>query len=115
MPQLILWGKGQNEPLKNISIGDAFWDWDGTSFICGHDCFSTGNGKSVYGWTGKIVEQGCCYLAVVRFLYLFFAVTQIVLATLRSTQTVAIAFWLSVETLLINCGINYVLIYGKTF
>lgn len=38
--------------------------------------------------------------------------TQILLATLRSVETVKIAFKLSVLTLFVNCGINYVLING---
>lgn len=107
------WGKGQTEPLKRISaaamrfgIGTALLLFAATTvFPQGLIRFFTDE--------PVIVEQGCRYLSVVRFSYLFFAVTQIVLATLRSTQTVAIAFWLSVETLLINCGINCVLIYGK--
>lgn len=53
------------------------------------------------------------FLAVIRFTYLFFAVTTILLATLRSVEIVKIAFYLSVSTLVINCCINYVLIYGR--
>ena len=60
-----------------------------------------------------IIAEGVKYLAVIRFTYLFFAVTTILLATLRSVEIVKIAFYLSVSTLVINCCINYVLIYGR--
>lgn len=60
-----------------------------------------------------IVAEGVRYLAVIRFTYLFFAITLTLLATLRSVEVVNIAFYLSVSTLFINCGINYVLIYGR--
>ena len=60
-----------------------------------------------------ILGEAAEYLNVIRFTYLFFAVTQILLATLRGTQVVRIAFVLSVQTFFINCGINYVLIYGN--
>ena len=60
-----------------------------------------------------ILAEAAEYLNLIRFTYLFFAVTQILLATLRSTQVVRIAFVLSVQTFFINCGINYVLIYGN--
>ena len=107
------WGKGQIEPLKKISaaamrfgIGTALFLFALTS------AFPEGLLR-LFTDEPVIVEQGCRYLAVVRFSYLFFAVTQMTLAALRSTQTVAIAFALSIETLLINCGINYVLIYGR--
>ncbi len=60
----------------------------------------------------QIIEAGVAYLKLIRFTYLFFAATQILLATLRSTETVKIAFYLSVMTLIVNCSINYVLISG---
>lgn len=59
-----------------------------------------------------IISEGVRYVAVIRFTYFFFAVTQILLASLRSTGVVNIALYLSVITLLINCSINYTLIYG---
>ena len=60
----------------------------------------------------SIIEEGVRYLAIIRFTYFFFAVTQILLATMRSVELVNIAFQLSIITFFINCGINYVLIYG---
>ena len=59
-----------------------------------------------------IISEGARYLRVVRFTYLFFCITQILLATLRSTGTVRIALVLSFMSLVINCCINYTLIYG---
>ncbi len=52
-------------------------------------------------------------MRVIRFTYLFFAITQILLATLRTVEVVKIAFVLSVMTFFVNCGINYVLIFGN--
>ncbi len=60
----------------------------------------------------EIIARGMEYLRTVRFTYLFFAVTQILLSTLRATGTVRIALVLSVCAFCINCGINYTLIYG---
>ncbi len=59
-----------------------------------------------------IIEQGVEYVRIIRFTYLFFAITQFLLAVLRSIGVVHIALGLSVCTLIINCGINYTLIYG---
>ena len=53
------------------------------------------------------------YLNIIRFTYLFFAMTQILLAVLRSVEIVNIAFSLSVMTFCINCAVNYTLIYGN--
>ena len=60
----------------------------------------------------RIIQQGMEYIRVIRYTYLFFAVTQILLATLRSTGVVHIALYLSVCALGVNCVINYILIYG---
>lgn len=59
-----------------------------------------------------IIAEGVKYLRIIRFTYLFFAVTQILLATLRATEIVKIAFRLSLMTFFINCGINFLLIFG---
>lgn len=59
-----------------------------------------------------IIAEGTRYLEVIRFTYLFFAVTQLLLAILRSMQIVRIALVLSAVTFFVNCGINYMLIFG---
>lgn len=59
-----------------------------------------------------IIAQGISYLKIVRFTYPFFCLTTILLAVLRSTEVVRIALYLSCSTLVVNCSINYVLIYG---
>ena len=51
-------------------------------------------------------------MGAIRFTYIFFAVTQILLAAVRSMEIVRIAFYLSILTLFINCGMNYILIFG---
>lgn len=60
-----------------------------------------------------IIAEGVNYLRIVRFTYPFFCVTTILLAILRSTEVVRIAFYLSLSTLVINFCINWVLIYGR--
>ena len=62
---------------------------------------------------GPIIEEGVRYIRTIRFTYLFFAMTQILLASLRSVEVVRIALYLSVTAFFVNCGINYVLIYGR--
>lgn len=59
-----------------------------------------------------ILQEGMDYIRIIRFTYLPFAVTQILLAMLRSVKIVKLAFHLSVVTFLLNCVGNYVFIYG---
>ena len=61
-----------------------------------------------------IIEAGVEYLGIIRFTYLFFAVTQIPSGdTAERGGQLKIAFQLSVMAFCVNCGINYVLIFGK--
>lgn len=68
---------------------------------------------SLFTESDAIVEQGLRYLHAVRWTYPFFAVTQVLLGVLRSVGVVHIAPVLSGSTLVINCAINYTLIYGR--
>ncbi|MDO4615607.1 MAG: MATE family efflux transporter [Lachnospiraceae bacterium] len=68
---------------------------------------------SAFTTDAAIITEGTRYLMVVRWTYFFFAVSQILLAILRSTGYVNMALYLSVLALGINvCG-NYAFIYGK--
>lgn len=60
-----------------------------------------------------IVEEGVKYLSVIKYTYIIFALTNVGLAMLRSVETIKVAFAVSMSTLFINCGINYLLINGN--
>ncbi len=60
-----------------------------------------------------IRAEGAGYLKVIRFSYLFFAVTQILLAAFRSVRVMKIAFYLSIMTFFVNCGLNALFIFGN--
>ena len=107
------WGKKQTKPMKRIAavamrtgLGIAVVLFLAVSFL-------PSQAVGLFTTDQAIIEQGVKYLFTVRFTYLFFAVTMTLLATMRSVEVVNIAFYLSVSTLAINCGINYVLIYGR--
>lgn len=60
-----------------------------------------------------VIEEGTRYLSVVRFSYLPFVLTVALLGAMRSVGTVRLAVASSLVGLVVNCGINYVLIFGK--
>ena len=61
---------------------------------------------------GAIAAEGVKYLAIIRFSYLFFAVTTVMLGTMRIIESVRIALRVSVVSLVINVCVNYLLIAG---
>lgn len=107
------WGKKQTEPMKKImaiamqfGIATALLLFIVVSLV-------PGQAMRLFTTDEKIIGEGVRYLHTIRFTYLFFAVTQMLLAALRSTEVAKIALKLSVLALVVNCGINYVLIFGR--
>lgn len=60
-----------------------------------------------------IIAEGVRYLNVIRFTFPFFAVTTVLLGAMRSVETVSLALKVSVVSLVTNCVINYILIFGR--
>ncbi len=106
------WGRKETQPVRKISA----WAMRTGLFIALAlfilASFFPGQLLGLFTTDQKIVEAGMSYLAIIRFTYFFFAITQILLATLRCVEIAGIAFALSVMTLMINCSINWILIYG---
>lgn len=69
----------------------------------------------VFTESDLIIKEGVKYLEIVKYTYLMFALSMILLSTLRAASKVKIALQLSVMALVINCVVNYALIYGKLF
>ena len=106
------WGKKETEPVRKISA----WAMRTGLFIALvlfilASLFPT-QLLGLFTTDQTIIEAGRSYLVIIRFTYFFFAVTQILLATLRCVEIAGVAFVLSVMTLVINCSINWILIYG---
>lgn len=106
------WGKKETEPVRKISA----WAMRTGLFIALVlfilASFFPRQLLGLFTTDETIIEAGISYLAIIRFTYFFFAVTQVLLATLRCVEIAGIAFGLSVMTLVINCSINWILIYG---
>ena len=88
-----------------MAVGLAFLLWAVVYFFP-HGTLSLFTGEE------SVISEGVEYLKVICFSYVFFAVTNILLASLRSVETVKIGFIVSLSTLIINVSLNYVLIYG---
>ena len=59
-----------------------------------------------------ILEAGISYLSLLKYTYIFYVMTTILMASLRSVETVNISFCVSLMSLLVNVLINYTLIFG---
>lgn len=60
-----------------------------------------------------IIREGVDYLNIIRYSYVFFAASAILLGTMRIAESVQIALRVSLVSLVLNCAINYLLIFGR--
>ena len=92
------WGKKETEPVRKIGA----WAMR-TGFFIALMLFILASLfptqlLGLFTTDQTIIEAGLSYLAIIRFTYFFFAVTQILLATLRCVEIAGVAFGLSVMT-----------------
>ena len=106
------WGQQRTEPIKRFFVGALLL---GTALSLLFFAISSITPAGVvYLFTDDpaIHAAGVEYLRVMKYSFLVFALTNLLLAVLRSVETVWIGFWVSVSTLLVNGGLNYLLIEG---
>ena len=59
-----------------------------------------------------VIQEGAAYVLIVGFTYLFFSVSQVMIAAMRSVETARIGLYISCMALVINVCLNYVFIFG---
>ena len=59
-----------------------------------------------------VIQEGAAYVHIVGFTYLFFSVSQLMIAAMRSVETARIGLYISCMALVINVCLNYVFIFG---
>lgn len=107
------WGKKKLEPIPHI-IGVALRFGGALAVLL----FIL-----VCGWPTRILQllsndpaviaEGAKYFSIIRFTYVIFTITNILVASLRSIGVVRIGYMISGSTLVINVCLNYLLIYGN--
>lgn len=60
-----------------------------------------------------VIEQGAIYLRFVSLSYVFFCLTQSLIASMRAVEITRMGMWVSLASLFVNISLNYVLIFGK--
>ena len=63
--------------------------------------------------TPEILNEGMRYLKLLKWTFVFYIITNVLMAALRSAETVNISFYISLVSLVVNVVINYTLIYGR--
>ena len=107
------WGQKEKKPIFRVS---AVAMWMGTIITAAVFLFAAIAPETLIRlFTDKdaVIYQAVLYLDIIKYTYLPFTLTTIMLAILRSVETVKIGFYVSLSSFAANILLNYMLIYGK--
>ena len=107
------WGQRRTEPIKSLGFGALSL---GAGFGIILFVLAAAIPKSLAGIftpSCEIIAQSVEYIRIIKYTYVIFALTNVLLALLRTVETVKISFFVSAVAFLVNCSINYALINGN--
>jgi putative MATE family efflux protein len=106
------WGKQELSPIRRI-IGISLKTVAVCSVIVFLCCtFIPEPLLRIFTPDKYILAEGLNYMYVVRFSFIFFMFSSCLMAALRTVEVVRISFYVSIVSLIVNCCINAVLIFG---
>jgi len=107
------WGKQQIEPIRRLMAMTFAGAMGVAALLLMLVSAFPQRAVGLFTDDAAIIAQGCEYLKIVRFSYLFFAMTTVLLGGMRTVEKVRIALSVSAIALVVNCSINFVLIHGR--
>ena len=107
------WGRKDRDSIRKVvSIG--------VKFALGVGLFTTLVAVLFPQWVIRIfttepgvIREGAAYVQIVGFTYLFFSVSQVMIAAMRSVETARIGLYISCMALVVNVSLNDVFIFGQ--
>lgn len=107
------WGQKNTDSVKRLASGALLCGLilGGVMFILA--TFIPRQLVMIFTSDEAIIVEGLKYLNIIKYTYPIFAMTNVLLPTLRAVESVRIGFAVSLFTLVTNVSLNYVLIFGK--
>lgn len=107
------WGKRDTDSIKTIMAMTAkFCLVTGLIFFVLAFFFPSWV-LGMYTNEAAVIEESTRYLRIACISYLFYCVTEVLMTSMRCVETVGIGLYISISTLIVNVGLNYLLIFGK--
>ena len=107
------WGKKEISPIRRVSsVGLKFSLAMGLLFlvltsVAPEFCLRLFTNES------EVISEGMLYLDIMRWTYLIFAISNVLMYSLQSVETAFIGTIMSVSTIIINMCLNYCFIFGN--
>ena len=106
-------GKGQNDPVKAILASAMRMALlVAVVFFIIAACFPT-QLMRCFTSDEAVIAEGTAYLKIIKYTYLFFAVSNCLLGAMRVVETIMISIYVSFLSLGINFFLDFTLIYGR--
>lgn len=106
------WGQKDKDGIKRASAVGMLIGLIGAAIVWLLMLFIPGQVISLLTNEEAVIAEAVKYARIVCFSYLFFAATNILLAVMRSVETVKIGTYVSLSALAVNVVLNWLLIYG---
>lgn len=107
------WGQRNTEAVKKLANGALICGLaiGGVMFLLA--TFLPQQMVMIFTENEAFIAEGVKYLRIIKYTYPIFALTNVLLPTLRAVESVRIGFVVSLFTLVTNISLNYLLIFGK--
>ncbi len=107
------WGKKDTDSIKTIlAITAKFAAVTGILFFVAAFFFPIPL-MGLYTNDPAVAAEAGRYIRIVAWSYLFYVATELLMTSQKSVETVGIALYTSISTLIINVVLNYLLIFGR--
>ena len=107
------WGQNRTAPIRRL-VGITLKIGSAITLVLLLICLFLPSGIiRIFTSDSGIIAEGRKYLLIILWTFLLYILTNILMAALRAVGTVNISFYISIISLVLNVGINYVLIFGK--
>lgn len=107
------WGKRDTEPIKKVFAASL---WAGvliSAVLTAAVLISPAGILGILSNEKEIVAAGAEYIKIMAFTYIIFVISNLLIALMRSVESVRIGFYTSLLALVVNIGLNYCLIFGN--
>ncbi len=107
------WGRRETEPIHRISgIGMRF-SLSISLFIFLATTFFPAQILRFFTNDAAVIAEGLEYLRYVKYSYLFYGACVVLIATMRSVETVKVGLYTASMSLVLDTLLNYMFIYGR--
>ena len=107
------WGKRETDPIRRVTgVGLRVALVTGLIFLAA-GLFIPEFILGLLSTDQAIIAEGVKYMRIISFSYITFALSSVLLATMRSVENVRIGMIVSSSALVVNVFLNYCLIFGR--